>query len=136
MVTKILLVAFLVSISVGVVVCRSVTSTQVHTVAEVLTWDRGGTVALDGIITYADENHFVMDDGSGKVELSTCPVWYKRIRVYEKDHIMVIGQISNNPSYFKNCNIMLNVYKIIKNGDTINIREHPGIPPWVSKSPS
>ncbi|MHB1000201.1 MAG: hypothetical protein ACYC27_13235 [Armatimonadota bacterium] len=132
MVTKILIVAFLVAVAVGVVVSRSVTSTQVHSINEVKSWERGGMVALNGKVTFSKNNHFVIDDGTGKAELSTCPSWYKKINLYENDHITVTGQVSKNVPSYKECSFILSVFKIYKDGEVIEIRDRPGRPSWVN----
>ncbi|MDP2975927.1 MAG: hypothetical protein Q8N45_06890, partial [Anaerolineales bacterium] len=38
-------------------------------------------------VTYANNNAFMLNDGTGTVELSTCPIWYKRIDLHEGDEV-------------------------------------------------
>jgi hypothetical protein len=131
---KIMVVVLLAAIAIGVVVERAVTSTQIKKVADIRSARdvEGGTVALKGVIVYAEENKFVLDDGTGRAELSTCPVWYKRLNLYEGDEIMAVGQVMSNPSLSMKCDFMLSVYKIYKGREMIQVRRGPGKPPWAS----
>ena len=130
---KVLAVVLLVAVGVGLVVERAVTNIQVRTIADVRSSNtRGGTVVLQGTIVFADENRFVLDDGTGKVELSTCPVWYKRIDLYKGDRARVMGQVMGNPSFSTQSDFVVSVHKVFHGGRVIRVRTWPGKPPWTS----
>lgn len=134
MIWRILAAVLIVSAAVGVVVERAVTNTQIRTIADVRSSSKaeGGTVALRGVITFAEDNRFILDDTSGKVELSTCPVWYRRIELREGDRVTVIGQVMSNPSLSSRCDFVLSVYKVFRGGEVIQVRRRPGKPPWIT----
>ncbi len=133
LVWKVLVVVVVLAVATGVYVEHAMTSTQIRTIQDVRTSDtEGGTVVVRGKITYASENIFILDDGTGKAELSTCPTWYKRIPLYEGDHVTVVGQVMVNPPLNTKVDFALSVYKIIKGGETIEVRGRPGKPPWSS----
>ena len=120
-----------VAITAGVFVERAITNTQIRTIADVQSSHvEGGTVALRGTITFAENNRFILDDGTGQVELSTCPVWYRRIDLHDGDRIVVVGQLMSNPSLSLRCDFVLSVYKVFRNHEVIQVRRRPGKPPW------
>lgn len=130
---RILVIVLLVAIAVGVVVQYTVTDSELVTIAEIRA--RGnprGAIALKGTIIYANDNRFILDDGTGKVELSTCPAWYKRIDMHSGDQVMVIGEVMRNPSFAMRSEFVFSVYKVFKDGDVILVRQRPGKPPWSS----
>lgn len=130
---KFFLIVLFLAVAVGIVVDHTVTDTQIRTISDARSSNtQGGTVVLQGIITYAEDNTFILDDGTGKAELSTCPVWYKRIDLRNGDYVTVVGQVMNNPSLSMNCNFVLSVYKVFRDREVIQVRIRPGKPPWSS----
>jgi hypothetical protein len=133
MLWKVIVVVLCVAVAVGIVVEHAVTNTQIRTIADVRSSDTGGgSVALRGKIVFAKENTFVLQDATGRVELSTCPTWYKRIWMNEGDQVTVIGQVMNNPPMITRSEFVLSVYKILRGHEDIEVRERPGKPPWTS----
>lgn len=131
---KILITVLLVALTVGTVIQKTFTDTQVRTIAEAKSWQvREGSLALKGKIVYAVDNTFILDDGTGQVELSTCPLWHKRIHLYTGDEVMVTGEIMRNPSYTSNPDFVFSVFKIFKGREVIQVRRGPGKPPWKSR---
>ena len=130
---RILVIFLLVAVAVGVVVQYTVTDSELVTIAEIRAsgYPRGA-IALKGTIIYANDNRFILDDGTGKVELSTCPVWYKRIYLQPGDEVTVIGEAMKNLSFTMKSDFVVSVYKIFKDGDVILVRRRPGKPPWGS----
>lgn len=128
-----MVVVVLLTIASGLYVQHAFTNTQIRTIKDVAASDtEGGTVVVRGKIIYAVENVFILDDGTGKAELSTCPTWYKRIQIREGDQVTVVGQVMVNPPMNTKVNFALSVYKIIHGGETIEVRRRPGKPPWTS----
>lgn len=133
MVWKVLIVVLLVAIAVGIVVQHVVTETQTRTIAEVRSRrTTEGIVALQGTITFASANTFILDDGTGRVELSTCPIWFKRIDLQVGDHVIAIGEVMRNRSYATKSDFVLSTHKVLKGGAVIQVRGRPGKPPWAS----
>lgn len=133
MLWKILLALLLLTIGVGIFIQNAVTKTQIRTISDVRSSDtQGGTVSLEGKIIYARDNRFVLDDGTGKAELSTCPLWYKQINLQEGDGVIAVGQVMNNPSFTTKSDFVLSVYKIFRGADTFEVRVRPGKPPWIT----
>lgn len=130
---KLLVAVALLAVAAAVLVERIMTGIQIRTVADVRSSDtRGGTVAVRGRIVYASRNRFILDDGSGRVELSTCPQWYRQIHLHEGDTVVAVGQVMNNPSLTGQSDFALSVYKLFHRGSVIEVRKRPGKPPWVS----
>jgi len=133
MLWQVLAVVLLVAAAVGVVVERAVTKTQIRTIADVRSSHaEGGTAALQGTITFAENNRFVLQDGTGRIELSTCPVWYKRISLHEGEHVTVVGQVMRNQSLSAESDFVLSVYKVYRGSEVLEVRRSPGKPPWAS----
>lgn len=133
MLWKVLVVVLVLAAATGLYVEHALTSTQIRTISDVLASDtEGGTVVVKGTIVYASDNVFILDDGTGKVELSTCPTWYKRIPLLEGDKVTVIGQVMVNPPMNTKTDIALSVYKILRGSETIEVRGRPGKPPWAA----
>ena len=117
----------------GIAVQHTVTDSETVTAAQVKhAGIRPGAITLKGTITYANNNTFILNDGTGKVELSTCPLWWKRVDVHEGDKVMVVGEPMRNPSLTMRSDFTLSVYKIFKDGEEIVVRGRPGKPPWSS----
>ena len=132
---KLLAAAVLVAIAVAIVVEHAVTNTQIRTIADVRSSNTiGGTVALQGTITFASDNRFILDDGTGKAELATCPLWYKRVGFHKGDYITVVGQVMSNPSLSLKCDFVISVYKAFRGNEVIEVRRQPGKPPWIESS--
>lgn len=131
---RILVIALMVAAAAGLMVQHTVTDSELVTAAQVkASRFSQGAVSLKGTITYvSDDNTFILEDGTGKVELSTCPVWYKRIVLHQGDEVRVIGEVMRNPSLRTKSDFVLSVYKIFKDGDVIPVRRRPGKPPWSS----
>lgn len=121
----------LLAIAVGVFVEHTLTSVQIRTIASACSADvTGGTIAIEGTVTYAKNNRFVVQDSTGRAELSTCPLWYKRVNVHEGDKVIAVGEVLNSPPLARNCNFVMATYKIFRGGDVIEVRKGPGKPPW------
>jgi len=134
---KLLAVVLLIALAVGVVVEHAVTNVQIRTIADARSAaTKGGTVALQGIITFARDNRFILEDGTGRVELCTCPLWYKRVPLHEGDRVTAVGEVMSNPSFSTRCDFVLSVYKVFRGGEVIQVRGGPGKPPWLSYRPS
>ena len=116
----------------AIVVQHMVTKIQIRTIAEVGSCATEGATALRGTITFAADNTFILDDGTGKAELSTCPLWYKRIDLREGDHIIVVGKVMRNPSLSTKTDFVISTYKILHGRRVIHVRGRPGKPPWAS----
>lgn len=135
MVWRILTCVMLLVAAIAMLVQRSVTNSQIRTIADASGADStGGIVMLSGRVTFAAENRFILDDGTGKAEIYTCPVWYKRINMYERDRIRVIGQVMTSIPRSSDSAFVLSAYKIIRGGEVIEVRRKPGKPPWISHS--
>ena len=133
---RILVIVLLVAIAVGIVVQHAVMDSEVVTIAKARAAGiRKGAITLKGKVTYANNNAFMLNDGTGTVELSTCPIWYKRIDLHEGDEVLVIGEPMRNPSFEMKCDFVLSVYRMFKDGETILVRRRPGKPPWTSFQP-
>lgn len=129
----ILLTAFLA----GFFTQQAVMDTQVRTIAEIREGNTsGGMAVVKGKIIYAYDNHFILQDSTGKAELATCPTWYKLIPIIKGDEVVVVGEVMKNPSLLGKCDIMLSVYKIFTKHKTIIVRGRPGKPPWMVASQS
>ncbi|MDH7482460.1 MAG: hypothetical protein QHH26_10895 [Armatimonadota bacterium] len=127
----ILMIAFLA----GFFTQRAVMDTQVRTIADVKAGNTcGGTAVIKGKIIYASDNHFILQDSTGKAELATCPTWYKQIPLIKGEEAIVVGEVLKNPSLLGNCEIILSVYKIFTDHGTIVVRGRPGKPPWMMAS--
>ena len=123
----------LVVLAVAVLVQSTVTKTQIYRISDVKGANRlGGTVAVEGKITYASDNVFILEDGTGKAEIATCPTWYQRVNLYDGDQVMIVGQVSDNPSLKIKTDFVLNAYKVFKGGQVIVVRGRPGKPPWIN----
>ena len=131
---RVLVVMLLVAAAVGIVVQRTVTDSEIVTAAQVMARGiRPGAITLKGTITYANNNNsFIMSDGTGKVHLLTCPVWWKRIDLHLGDKVMVVGEAMRNQSLTVKSDFTLSVYKIFVHSDEIVVRGRPGKPPWSS----
>jgi hypothetical protein len=133
LVWKVILVAIVLAVGTGFYVDHAMTDTQIRTIRDVHHSNtEGGTVIIAGRVTYASDNVFIIADDTGKAELSTCPMWYKRIMLHEGDEVTVIGQVMINPPLNTKADFALSVYKIIQDGGTIEVRGRPGKPPWAS----
>ena len=129
---RIPLAVILVALLACLVVQRAVMERQIWTIADIRAADTsGGTVVVKGRIIDASDNRFILDDGTGRAELSTCPSWYKHIDLSEGDMATVVGEAMKNPSMTARCDIVLSVYKIFADGETILVRRRPGKPPWM-----
>lgn len=130
------IMVFLVVVAVAVLVQSTVTKTQIYKVSELKSCDHlGGAVAVEGRITYAQDNTFVLDDGTGSMEVDTCPTWYKRVNLHVGDRVVVVGQVMKNSSVVARTGLVVNAYKIIQGRETIVVRGTPGKPPWLSYRP-
>lgn len=128
---KILAVVVLISLAVGIIAERAVTKTQIRAIHDIrVEQAAGGIVAIEGKVSYASDNRFALDDGTGKAELSTCPTWYKRIDMVEGDKAVVVGQVMGSRPLLRGCRFALCVYKIQHGGATTEVRRGPGVPPW------
>jgi hypothetical protein len=126
-------VVALVAFVVGVLVEHSATTTQVRTIAELRYADiASGIVAVRGTITYSSGNRFVLRDDTGRVELATCPPWYRRIYLRKGDEVTAIGEILNNAPRMGKCDFILSVCRLVHDGEVIHLRSYPGIPPWAT----
>jgi len=133
LVWKIVVGVVLIATATGLYVGFAMSNTQIRTIHDVRTSNTaGGTVVIHGKVTYASDNLFVIDDGTGRAELSTCPSWYKRISLFTGDDVMVIGEVMVNPPVNTQTDFTLSAYKIIQHGRTIEVRGRPGKPPWTS----
>lgn len=131
MLWRTLAIVILLTIAVGVFVEHTLTNVQIRTIASARSADvTGGTVAIEGTVTYAKNNRFVVQDGTGRAELTTCPLWYKRINLHEGDKVVVVGEVLNNPPLARNCDFVMSTYKIFRDKDIIEVRRGPGKPPW------
>lgn len=128
---KLFIVVFLVATAVAIVVEHAVTSSNVYTIANVRAADSEvGTVTIHGTVSYASDNTFAIQDGTGTAELVTCPTWYKRIYLFPGDEVTVIGEVLKSHSIPSKTNITISVYKILRNGKVLEVRDRPGKPPW------
>lgn len=131
MLWRALAIVTLLTIAVGVFVEHTLTSVQIRTIASARSADvTGGTVAIEGTITYAKNNRFIVKDSTGAVELSTCPLWYKRVNLHEGDKVIVVGEVLSNPPRARKCDFVMSTYKIFRDNDIIEVRRGPGKPPW------
>jgi len=130
---KISSLVFILAVSVGYLVQHAVMDDQIRTIRDIKSSDTvGGTVSVRGTISYALDNRFILTDGTGQVEISTCPLWYKRIDLHKGDKVTVTGQVMHNSSFFADCDFILSAYKIFNNGLVVEVRRRPGKPPWMS----
>lgn len=128
---RFLVIALVVAAAVGILVQHTVMNSEVVTAAQVKAGGvRPGAVTLRGTITYANCNTFILNDGTGMVDLSTCPLWWKRIDLHQGDKVTVVGEAMRNPSFAVRSDFALSVYKIFKDGEVIVVRGRPGKPPW------
>jgi|GEM_PF-2506780 len=128
---KIPLAMTLVAILACLLVEHAVMEKQVWTIADIKNGHvKSGTVVVRGTIAYSSDNCFILDDGTGKAQLYTCPTWYRRIDLYEGQHVVVVAEVVENPSSTADYDLVLSAYKIFADGDTILIRSRPGKPPW------
>lgn len=133
MVWKASATVILVVVCVAVLVQVTVTKTQIYKISRVnIGGNLGGALAIEGRVTYAVDNIFIVDDGTGKVEVSTCPTWYKRINLYPGDQVTVVGQVMNNPTLTTKTKFVLSAYKIFRGKEVLEVRGRPGKPPWMS----
>ncbi|HUV04223.1 MAG TPA: hypothetical protein VMX94_03870 [Armatimonadota bacterium] len=136
MLWKVFATVLLVAVAVGIFVEHAVTNIQIRTIASARSGTtRGGAVALRGTITFAQDNRFILEDGTGRVELSTCPLWYRRVPLREGDCVTAVGEVMSNPSLHTRCDFVLSVYKVFRGGEVIQVRRGPGKPPWMSYRP-
>ena len=130
---KILSLVLVLAASVGYIVQHAVLNDQIRTIRDIKNSDTmGGTVAVRGTISYALDNRFILTDGTGRIEVSTCPIWYKRIDLHKGDAVTITGQVMHNSSFFSGCDFILSAYKIFNNGMVVEVRRRPGKPPWMS----
>lgn len=131
MLWRALAITTLLAIAVGVFVEHTLTSVQIRTIASARSADvTGGTIAIEGTVTYAKNNRFVVQDSTGRAELTTCPLWYKRINLHEGDKVVVIGEVLSSPPLARKCDFVMSTYRIFRDKDIIEVRRGPGKPPW------
>jgi uncharacterized protein YdeI (BOF family) len=70
----------------------------------------------------ADENEWILDDGSGRLIVDAGPRWWRQINVSLGDNLTVVGEMDNGE---------FDAFSVTKsNGTVINIRSSEGPPPW------
>ncbi|MHB0913250.1 MAG: hypothetical protein ACYC2Y_07370 [Armatimonadota bacterium] len=134
---KLSVAVILAMLAIGAVVEHAVTNNTIRTIADIhaapSSETAGGTVVVRGRITYAKNNRFLLSDGTGTVELSTCPVWYKQVNLQEGDKAIVVGQVMKARSTDMQSDFVLSVFKIFGDRGTVEIRRAPGKPPWIGR---
>ena len=126
-----IIILTLVALAVGIFVEHTLTDVQIRTIASARSADvQGGTVAIEGTIVYAKNNRFILQDDTGRAELTTCPLWYKRVNLHEGDKVIAVGEVLTNPPLSRNCDFVLSTYKVFRGREVIEIRRGPGKPPW------
>ncbi|MEG3954639.1 DNA-binding protein [Microcoleus sp. herbarium2] len=73
----------------------------------------------------ADENEWILNDGSGQVRVDAGPRRWRNINLSEGETITVVGEMDDGE--FDAFSITLS------NGSIINIRSPQGPPPWAGK---
>lgn len=137
MLWKTLICVIAVVAGIAVFVHHAMTKTQVSAVADVRAiGNPGGAVALQGKVTYAEDNTFVLDDDTGKVEVTTCPVWYKRVGICVGERVMVVGRVLTGIAPSTRSDFVIGAYRIFRRYEVIEIRAKPGKPPWGSQRAS
>ena len=128
---RLMIAVLVLATAIGVVVERAVTDIQIRPISSLGKGDlHEGTVAIKGRILYAHDNRFVVADPTGKAELTTCPVWYRRIGLHVGDKVTVIGEILTAPPIMHDCDVTLSALKVFRGDETIVVRGRPGKPPW------
>lgn len=135
MLTKVFPVLLALAIAVGVITQIAFTHSGTYTVAEAPVASETAVVTLRGTVTRSGENGFVLEDRTGKVELQTCPAWYRQISLDQNERVTVTGEIIRNNRPPEGVLYSLAVYKIARqNKPEIVIRTGPGKPPWASSA--
>jgi uncharacterized protein YdeI (BOF family) len=77
---------------------------------------------------YIDENEFMLNNGTGSIEVDTGPPWYQTISVPVGTNVTITGQID----IMSNGAADLDACRIVTPSETIEIRDcsFEGSPPW------
>jgi hypothetical protein len=89
----------------------------------------GQTATLRGRVVEVDANRFVLDDGTGTIEMATCPAWYREVHLSVGDEVTVTGRVT---SVLSRSDLSVNAHKIVRGKEVIRIRGSAGKPPWTA----
>ncbi|MDO8683998.1 MAG: hypothetical protein Q7N50_11010 [Armatimonadota bacterium] len=133
------IIAMLVAaVATGIWVERSFTKSSVVTISQAANGMETRVIALAGRVYPLGDNRFLLVDGTGKVEIETCPTWYKEIFLKPGERITLTGERLAGQPTAEGAVFVISALNI-DGGESgnITIREHLGKPPWaLSKKPS
>ncbi|MBI2842970.1 MAG: hypothetical protein HYX78_06175 [Armatimonadetes bacterium] len=133
MLTKVFPAALALAISIGVLAELALTRSKIYTIAEALTESETAVVTVKGKVRPVGPNVYLLSDGTGRVELQTCPAWYRRIEMRESETVSVTGEILRPYNLPDGVLYVLAVYTIEREDrPEIVLRTKPGKPPWAT----
>ena len=132
MLWRILICVFALCVGIAFWVHHALTRTQISTVADIRTReDTGVSVALQGRVVCVEDSRFVLDDGTGRAEIATCPAWYKPINICVGERVIVMGRVLKTIRLGRTrSEFVVSAYRILRDGEVIEVRGKPGKPPW------
>ncbi|HOM73228.1 MAG TPA: hypothetical protein PLP86_13380, partial [Armatimonadota bacterium] len=131
MLIRIVPIALAVSVAIGVLAELAFTRSRTFTITSALTDAETATITIVGTVTPHGQNNYILEDKTGKIELQTCPSWYRRILLDHNEKVAVTGAIIKNNKPPEGTLYSLAVFKIERQGKPeIVLRRKPGKPPW------
>ena len=133
MVWRILVCVLVIAAGTGMLVHHAMTATHVRTISQLNSGYPEGVVAIRGRVASTEDNSFMLEDGTGIADVSTCPTWYKQINLCCGEQVTVTGRIIPNAFPSRNSRFVMCAYRIDRAYEVIRIRGKPGKPPWASQ---
>ena len=128
--TRLLVAAILVALVSGVLAERSFTKRKVVTVRAACGSLDTRIITLRGRLYPLEENRYILVDTTGRVEVETCPVSYKRIRLEPFETVTVTGERLPGRPGGNGAVFVMAAYCIDGPGGNLILRERLGKPPW------
>ncbi len=130
-------VAVALAIAIGVFAELAFTRTKTLRIADALAQAETPLVTLHGrIIPTESTSAYILDDGSGRALILTCPSWYRRVDLSPNETVTVTGELENPSSARRNTLFTVSAHSISRSGKPeIVLRTQLGKPPWALGSP-
>ncbi len=84
-------------------------------------------ITISGTVRSVVGNEFTLNDGTGEIIVDPGPRWWQEINLTPGETIVVTGEYDDDD---------FDAYRIVRdNGETIEIRDRSGPPPWANRDP-
>ena len=134
--TRLMAAVILVALVTGVLAERSFMKRKVVTVRAACGSLDTRIITLQGRLYPLEPNRYLLVDTTGRVEVETCPVWYKHIILEPIEKVTVTGERLLDRPRGNGAVFVMAAYCIDSRGRNIILRERLGKPPWAfSRTP-